>query len=104
VHVTPNQVEECKAAPVVVVASDASNHVVKDYTGTVHFTSTDTSTNTTLPADYTFTASDHGVHVFQATFATTGPQTITATDTKTKTGTASCSVNVKPPAVANPFE
>jgi hypothetical protein len=65
--------------PVMVVALDASNQVVAGYTGTVHFTNTETQA--TLPADYTFTASDAGSHLFWATFATAGEQTLTATDT-----------------------
>jgi hypothetical protein len=67
------------ATPVVVVALDASNQVVSGYTGTVHFTSSDSSA--TLPADYTFSAADNGVHVFNVTFGTSGRQTLTATDT-----------------------
>jgi len=48
------------------------------YTGTIHFTSSDSSAP--LPADYTFTASDGGSHTFSVTFNTTGPQSVTATD------------------------
>ena len=77
---------------VVVVALDASNHVVSSYTGTVQLTSSDTGA--TLPAAYTFTAADDGVHVFDVTLATTGTQTITATDTANSTLTASASVTV----------
>jgi hypothetical protein len=69
------------ATPVVVVALDASNHIVANYVGTVHITSSDGAA--TLPADYTFTASDHGRHVFSVTFATPGKQTVTATDSTT---------------------
>jgi hypothetical protein len=36
-----------------------------------------------LPADYTFTAADHGAHTFSATFMTAGTQSLTATDTVT---------------------
>ena len=36
--------------------------MVTGYTGTVHFTSTDNTA--TLPANYTFTAADKGVHTF----------------------------------------
>ena len=53
------------------------------YTGTVHFTSTDSAA--TLPADYTFTGGDAGTHTFTLTITlnTAGAQTITATDTGT---------------------
>jgi hypothetical protein len=67
---------------VTVTAQDASNATVTSYTGTVHFTKSDTGPGTIVPADYTFTANDHGVHVFasSATLVTAGAQTITATD------------------------
>src|SRR5713226_10133830 len=55
------------------------------YAGTIHFTSTDTKA--VLPADYTFTTADKGVHVFtnSVTLKTAGTQSVTATDTKTAT-------------------
>jgi hypothetical protein len=73
--------------PVELVALDAHNNIVAGYAGTVHFTSSDA--NATLPADYTFQASDNGEHLFEVTFATAGRQTVTATDTTTSsiTGT-----------------
>jgi hypothetical protein len=49
------------------------------YTGTVHFTSSDSQAG--LPADYTFTAADQGVHAFTGTLKTAGTQSITARDT-----------------------
>jgi hypothetical protein len=61
------------------------------YTGTVHFTSSDPQA--VLPADYTFTSSDQGVHTFTAVLKTAGSQTITATDTTTGSVTASITVN-----------
>jgi hypothetical protein len=88
-------------ARVAVVALDASNHVVRNYTGTVHLTSSDTAA--TLPADYTFTAADRGVHVLNVTFGTAGSQTLTATDTATSTITATDTVTVNPAQVATHF-
>ena len=79
-------------ASITVVALDASNHRVTDYTGTIEFTSTDPKA--TLPAEYTFTASDRGIHVFQETPAATGTQTITATDTSDASVTGSASLSV----------
>lgn len=52
-----------------------------NYRGAVHFTSTDSQA--TLPADYTFTATDNGTHTFDVTLRTGGPQSVTATDTTT---------------------
>ena len=62
-------------------AKDAFNNTDTTYAGTVRFTSTDPAA--TLPADYLFTASDGGSHIFtnSATFKTVGTQTLTATDT-----------------------
>ena len=59
------------------------------YTGTIHFSSTDP--HAVLPANYTFTGSDAGVHTFTATLETAGTQSVTATDTATQstTGTES---------------
>ena len=60
------------------------------YTGTVHFTSSDAQA--VLPANYTFTAGDTGVHTFTASPSRPpARQTITATDTVTSsiTGTQS---------------
>src|SRR5436305_9195572 len=73
---------------VVVTALDAGNATVAGYAGTIHFTSTDGSAS--LPADYTFVASDHGVHTFaNFTLRSSGSRTITATDTVTSiTGTS----------------
>ena len=49
------------------------------YRGTVHFTSSDPQA--VLPADYTFTAADDGVHTFSATLKTAGSQSLTVSDT-----------------------
>jgi hypothetical protein len=64
-----------------VTAEDAGN-IVTGYTGTVHFTSTDPRAG--LPADYTFTAADHGTHTFRATFHTVRTAWLTGTDTATQ--------------------
>jgi hypothetical protein len=61
-----------------VTAEDSSGHVIPGYTGTVHFTSTDGAA--VLPADYTFTAADNGVHTFSAVLKTAGSQSLSVTD------------------------
>jgi hypothetical protein len=70
-----------------VTAEDKFGNVETGYTGTVHFTASSADTQAALPADYTFTAADAGVHTFTATlfrtqsiFSPTVPS-ITATDT-----------------------
>jgi adhesin/invasin len=69
------------------VAMDAYGNTGAIYTGTVHFSSSDAAAN--LPADYTFTDADGGMHEFAVVFNTTGSQSLTATDTvdSTITGT-----------------
>jgi hypothetical protein len=66
------------AMQVTVTAQDSAGQVVPGFTGTVHFTSTDGAA--VLPADYTFTAADNGVHTFNVTFKTAGSQSLTVTD------------------------
>ena len=67
-----------------------------NYLGTVHFTSSDPGA--VLPADYTFTAADAGVHTFPFTLTVLGNQTITVTDTRSSgfTGTTTVNVNTTP--------
>jgi hypothetical protein len=78
---------------ITVTALAPGNGVDDLYTGTVTFTSSDGAA--VLPANYTFTKADLGVHTFTVTLNTTGSQTVTATDTVhgTITGTATVTVN-----------
>jgi hypothetical protein len=62
-----------------VTAEDPYGNLASGYTGTVAFTSS--AAQATLPADYTFTSSDSGVHTFSASLQTAGIQSLTATDT-----------------------
>jgi parallel beta-helix repeat protein len=68
---------------ITVAALDQYGNVATGYTGTVHFTSSDTAAS--LPVDYTFTAGDAGIHTFSATLFSTGSKSITATDAITST-------------------
>jgi hypothetical protein len=69
------------------------------YTGTVHFTSSDAQA--VLPADYTFIASDAGVHTFSATLKTAGTQSLTVTDSTTASLTGTdAGITVKPGAAS----
>ena len=84
---------------VTVTALSASNGTATGYTGTVHFTSSDGQA--VLPADYTFTAADAGVHTFTGVaLKTVGSQTVTATDTVTASINGSATVTVAAPAPA----
>lgn len=70
-----------------VVALNAANQVVTDFTGTIHFTSLDSTAlasakakgaSTPLAAfSYTFVASDNGSHLFYLTFDTPGLDALT---------------------------
>jgi hypothetical protein len=75
-----------------VTARDAVNNLVGSYRGTVQFTSSDGSA--TLPANYTFTATNNGSHAFAIVLRSTGSQTVTATDTGSETVTVATTVNV----------
>ena len=74
---------------VVVVAEDAHNHVVSNYSGTVDLSSSDPSV--TLPASLTF---NHGRATFELTFSTLGSQTITASDSSDSSITGTATINV----------
>ena len=80
---------------------DSNGNVVPSYTGTVAFTSSDPFP-AVLPANYTFTATDQGVHTFSGgvTLFTAGSQTVTVQDTATSsiTGSATVAVSAGPTA------
>jgi hypothetical protein len=72
------------AHSVTVSARDAFGNIVTGYRGRIHFTATDPKAS--LPADYTFTAADKGVHTFAALILRTiGTQTVRARDTVNST-------------------
>jgi hypothetical protein len=89
------------AFTITATARDAFNNTATGYRGTVHFTSSDATA--LLPANYTFTATDSGVHTFTngVTLKTAGSQTVTATDTVTGTITGSATVTVNPGPTAH---
>src|SRR5262249_62041095 len=60
--------------PVTVRAADLFGNTVTAYKGTVHFTSPDVAA--VLPADYTFTSADQGVHTFSVTLGSLGADSI----------------------------
>ena len=66
-----------------VTAKDAFGNVANGYQGTVSFGGSDAQAG--LPASYTFTAADAGVHTFSATLKTAGSQSITVKDTASPT-------------------
>ena len=81
---------------ITVTALDAYGHTIPGYTGTVHFTSTDSQAM--LPADYTFTAADNGTHTFSITLLTAGTQQLVVTAQDVLAG--STTIAVTPTALA----
>jgi hypothetical protein len=69
-----------------VTAVDPFGQVAVGYTGTVTFSTTDPNPGVVLPADYTFTSADAGVHAFsdtglgETTLVTPGFQLLTVAD------------------------
>jgi hypothetical protein len=88
-----------------VTALDGFNNTATGYRGTVHFTTTDSGSGASVPADYTFVAGDNGVHTFPGgvTFVTAGNQTLTATDTVTSSITGTSAAVAVNPAAATHF-
>jgi hypothetical protein len=97
----PSPVNAGVANSVTVTARDSSGNVALGYTGTVSFSSSDGQA--VLPASYTFTAADGGVHSFIATLKTAGTQSITATDSTTSTLVGSDAGITVNPAAASKF-
>jgi hypothetical protein len=87
------------AFDVTVKAVDPFGQTALGYTGTVTFTSADPYP-ASLPAAYTFLATDNGTHTFSAaaTLYTAGTWDVTATDTVTTSITGSAFVSVSPAA------
>lgn len=71
-----SMVQSGTPASVTVTALDSFGNVVKGFTGTVTFASSDTMA--TLPAAYAFMAGDAGVHTFQFTLNSAGLQSVSA--------------------------
>src|SRR5262249_37631757 len=75
---------------VTATAQDSYGNTLTGYTGTVHFTSSDSGA--TLPADCTFTASDQGSHTFAVTLQTTGNQSVSVSDTANPTAAGTATI------------
>jgi hypothetical protein len=90
----PGSVTHGSAFSVTLTAYDAYGNVATGYTGTVHFSSSDSTA--TLPANYTFTAADAGVHTFTGVILRKKGknQTITVIDTKNGALTATDDISV----------
>ncbi len=90
----PSSATKGTAFSVTLTVEDAYGNVVTGYTGTVSFTSSDSTAS--LPANFTFKAGDAGVHTFVngVTMKKKGTQTLTVTDTQNSALTATDSITV----------
>src|SRR5439155_772079 len=90
--VVPATAKAGTAFSVAVTAKNSDGTTATGYNGTVHFTSSDTSTGVVLPAD---TMPSTGQATLAATLIKSGAQTITGRDTVTATITGTLSVTVR---------
>ena len=90
----PSSVQPSAKFSVTLTVEDAYGNVVTGYTGTVHFTSSDSKA--VLPANFTFTAADDGTYTFtnKLELKTKGEQTLTVTDASNSTLTAIDDIDV----------
>ncbi|MGC8943256.1 MAG: stalk domain-containing protein, partial [Caldisericia bacterium] len=79
-----------------VKAVDAYGNTITNYTGTVHFSTTDTHTSVSLPPNYTYLLTDNGDKLFSTTLITAGTQTIYVEDTSNPLIKGNGTVNVQP--------
>ncbi len=95
----PSPAQAGVAGNLSVIILDAFGNTATGYRGTIHFSSSDVQA--VLPANYTFTAADNGVHTFSATLKTSGSQTLVATDTATSSVAGNETVTVQPAVASN---
>jgi hypothetical protein len=83
---------------VTVTAFDPFGQRAVGYRGTIQFSTSDTGSGVVLPAAYTFTGSDAGLHTFPAgvVLVTPGQQTLSVTDTADSTIAGSAAIYVSP--------
>jgi hypothetical protein len=81
------------AGSITVQAIDQSGNPLTGYAGTVHFTSSDPQA--VLPADYTFTAADAGMHIFNnVVLKTAGSRSIMVADLGTGVAASQTGIQV----------
>jgi hypothetical protein len=94
--VAPTSVVANTSFDVTVTALDPYGNVDSNYQDTITFATTDPNPGVVLPAAYTFTFSDAGVHTFWAgvILVTPGDQTLTVTDSSGLIGSATIKVTL----------
>ena len=80
---TPASVTAGTSFNMAVSARDKYGNLIPSYTGTVRFTTSDASTQAKVPAAYTFTSADHGVHTFSGAILVTANSNSVMTVTNT---------------------
>ncbi|NPC48875.1 hypothetical protein HPC50_17590 [Corallococcus exiguus] len=96
----PGPVDAGDSNDVTVSVADAHGNRIQDYTGTVHFTSSDAQAG--LPADAVFAPADQGEKIVSGlVFKTSGTQSLTATDTVTPALTATVNAEVRASTAAS---
>jgi hypothetical protein len=92
--IAPASVSHGTPFSITVIAVDQFGNTDTSYTGTIHFSTTDTGGGVMVPGMYTFQPSDAGMVTFtnEATLATTGNQGITVTDVASLTGSVTITV------------
>jgi hypothetical protein len=96
----PASVTAGAAQNVTVTSKDAYGNTTPAYRGAIRFTSTDPAA--VLPADYTFTAADNGVHAFPTVaLKTAGNRSVTATDKATASISGVGATTVAPAAASS---
>ena len=90
--IVPQNVEAGQNVTVVVKAADATNKVVTSYKGTVNVSLGTSDPSAVIPASFTFSVADQGVHRFTAKLQAVGSQMITVNNSAI-TGSALLNVN-----------
>jgi parallel beta-helix repeat protein len=96
----PDTVQSGTPFDITVAAVDPFGQVAVGYTGTVTFSTSDTDPGVVLPADYSFTLNDGGVHTFsntglgEITLVTPGEQTLAVADTTDATINGNATITV----------
>ncbi len=92
----PASLQAGTAATLTVTVRDVYSNVIVGYRGSISITSSDSAAS--LPATYTFSAADSGVHTFSRgiTFRTAGSQSLTATDTSNAALKAAANFGITP--------
>ena len=77
---TPPSAQANQPFNVTLTATDRFGNLATGYTGTVHFSSSDSAPLVRLPANYTFGAADAGAHLFAVTLLTAPSQSLSVSD------------------------